>query len=62
MLYKYTHQKLDYFCKVPELAFLYKYYYEFGIQQDKEEAAALEALEYIDSDCSKTLVMLKRNE
>lgn len=27
-LYKYSHQKLDYFCSTPELAFLYLHFYE----------------------------------
>jgi len=55
VLYKYSHQRLNYFCKVPELAYIFKYFYANGAQGEKQDIAYSEALEFINNDCSETL-------
>lgn len=53
VLYKYSHEKLESFCKIPALAHLFKFY--FAQSQDKLEASYSEGYDYVNCQCSKTL-------
>jgi hypothetical protein len=55
VLYKYSHEKLDYFCNVPALAFLFKHYYENVANGDKDDAEYFEAMRHVIGECNKTL-------
>lgn len=55
VLYKYSHEKLKYFCSVPELAFLFEHYYLHGDAQEDPDAGFQQALKVIHADCKKTL-------
>ena len=54
-LYKYSHDKLDFFASKPELAFLFCYYYERGAGADKEDPKFVEEYEFIRHKCMETL-------
>jgi hypothetical protein len=55
VLYKYSHEKLSYFCSVPELAFLFEHYYRSGEAHKESDKGFLSAVEVIHRDCRKTL-------
>ena len=55
VLYKYSHEKLKYFCSVPELAFLFEHYYHHGDAQEDTDPGFQQALKVIHADCKKTL-------
>ena len=55
VLYKYSHEKLSYFCSVPELAFLFEHYYRSGEAHKETDKGFLSAVEVIHRDCRKTL-------
>lgn len=54
-LYKYSHEKFEYFASVPEISFLFCYYYENGAGPDKENPKFVEEYEYIRNKCMDSL-------
>lgn len=48
-LYKYSHEKLDYFVSIPELSFLFMYFYENGAASIRADPKLMEECEYIKS-------------
>mmetsp|Transcript_23788 Transcript_23788/g.26412 ORF Transcript_23788/g.26412 Transcript_23788/m.26412 type:complete len:110 (-) Transcript_23788:104-433(-) len=46
-LYKYSHDKLDYFVSKKEIAFLFCYFYEKGAGIDKDDPKFSEEFEFI---------------
>lgn len=53
ILYKYSHEKLESFCKVPALAHLFCHYYETS--SDKTDPNYSEGYDYVHDQCQKTL-------
>lgn len=53
VLYKYSHEKLESFCKIPALAHLFNFY--FSQSQDKLDGQYKEGYDYVHCQCSKTL-------
>mmetsp|Transcript_7641 Transcript_7641/g.7190 ORF Transcript_7641/g.7190 Transcript_7641/m.7190 type:complete len:119 (-) Transcript_7641:93-449(-) len=54
-LYKYSHDKLDYFTSLPEIAFLFCYFYDKGAGAEKQDPKFAEEYEIIRSKCMDTL-------
>lgn len=54
-LYKYSHDKLDFFVSKPELSFLFCYFYEKGAGAEREDPKFSEEYEFIRSKCMDTL-------
>ena len=55
VLYKYSHEKMDYFVQMPELAYIFTYYYHHGADDVKSDSNYNDTLEHIFSKCSATL-------
>jgi len=58
-LYKYSHDKLDFFVGKQELAFLFCYFYENGAGTEKEDPKFVEEYEFIRTKCMDSLNKLK---
>ena len=54
-LYKYSHDKLDFFVSKPELSSLFLYFYKEGAGYDKEDPKYVEEYEFIKSKCGNSL-------
>jgi len=54
-LYKYSHDKLDFFVSKPELSFLFWYFYENGAGAEKEGPKYIEEFEFIRNKCMEIL-------
>lgn len=54
-LYKYSHDKLDFFVAKPELSFLFCYFYEKGAGAEKEDPKFVEEYEFIRNKCMDSL-------
>lgn len=54
-LYKYSHDKLDFFVAKPQLAFLFCYFYEKGAGAEKEDPKYSEEYEFIRNKCMDSL-------
>jgi hypothetical protein len=54
-LYKYSHDKLDFFVGKPELAFLFCYFYEKGAGAEREDPKFAQEYEFIRSKCMESL-------
>lgn len=54
-LYKYSHDKLDFFVSKPELSFLFCYFYEKGAGVEKEDPKYVEEYEFIRTKCMDSL-------
>lgn len=54
-LYKYSHDKLDFFSSKYELAYLFCYFYNNGAGPDKESPKFIEEYEFIRSKCMDSL-------
>ena len=50
-LYKYSHERLEYFCNTPALAFLFEHFYNHGDAGEKSDAAFNNALEKVHKLC-----------
>ena len=50
-LYKYSHERLEYFCQTPALAFLFEHFYSHGAAVEKGDAAFNNALEKVHNLC-----------
>jgi hypothetical protein len=61
-LYKYTHDKLNFFLSKPEIASLYCYFYTEGAGEDKNDSKFSKEFEFIYSKCCKTLDTHDANE
>lgn len=54
-LYKYSHEKLDFFVSKHELSFLFCYFYEKGAGSDKNDPKFIEEYEFIRGKCMDSL-------
>lgn len=54
-LYKYSHDKLDFFVSKPELSFLFCYFYEKGAGNEKDDPKFSEEYEFIRNKCMDSL-------
>lgn len=54
-LYKYSHDKLDFFVAKPELSSLFLHFYREGAGSDKTDPKYVEEYEFIKSKCSNAL-------
>ena len=55
VLYKYSHEKMDYFIAMPELAHIFIYYYRHGADDVKSDPNYADTLEHIYAKCQATL-------
>ena len=55
VLYKYSHEKMDYFIAMPELAHIFIYYYHHGADDVKSDPNYADTLEHIYAKCQATL-------
>lgn len=53
-LYKYSHDKLDFFVSKPELADLFMYFYNNGAEELKADPKLAEELEHIRTKCEES--------
>jgi hypothetical protein len=54
-LYRYSHEKLDFFVSKPELSFLFCYFYEKGAGIEKNDPKYAEEFEFIRNKCMDSL-------
>lgn len=54
-LYKYSHDKLDFFVSKPELASLFCYFYREGAGEDRTDPKYVEEYEFIKNKCFDSL-------
>jgi hypothetical protein len=54
-LYKYSHDKLEYFASVYEIADLFMYFYENGAGNIRTDPKIVEELDHIKTKCEETL-------
>jgi hypothetical protein len=54
-LYKYSHDKLDYFVSIPEISTLFIYFYNNGAESIKSDPKLVEELEFIKQKCESQL-------
>lgn len=52
-LYKYSHEKLEYFVSIEELSNLFMYFYEHGAGQIRADPKLIEECEHIKSKCEE---------
>lgn len=55
VLYRYSHEKMDYFVKVPELSYLYVVFYKKESLNDIEDHSYINGAQEIFERCKKTL-------
>lgn len=60
-LYKYSHDKLDFFVSKPELSSLFCYFYREGAGEDKSDPKYVEEYEFIKNKCFDSLSRLAVN-
>jgi hypothetical protein len=61
-LYKYTHDRLNFFLSKPEIASLYCYFYTEGAGEDKNDSKFSKEFEFIYAKCCETLDTHDTNE
>jgi hypothetical protein len=54
-LYKYSHDKLDYFVSIPEISDLFMYFYENGAGSIRTDPKLMEELDYIKDKCNNQM-------
>jgi len=54
-LYKYSHEKLEYFASKPQISFLFCYFYANGAGDEKEDPEFVEEYEFIRNKCMDVL-------
>lgn len=55
VLYRYSHEKMDYFVKVPELSYLYTLFYKKEIEENNEDQYYINGATEIFERCIETL-------